>query len=126
MKKATILLLCFVSLLLGMTSCRSMKTATPVGNFRSSQGSTYTYAKGKQIYLFWGYVRLGRTSVATPANGDCCIRTYVTFWDRILTGLTGGIISAQSIAVDAKRIPVPAQSNMIQPQSTNQESTTPK
>lgn len=86
-----------------LVSCRVMKTSTPVGEYRITEGRTMTYARGKQLYLFWGLVRLGKTSVATPPSGNCCVRTYETFWDRVLSSLTVGIVSAQTIHVDVKR-----------------------
>lgn len=95
-----------------LVSCRTMKTATPVGDYKITEGSTMTYARGKQLYLFWGSWRLGRTSVATPPSGSCCVRTYQTFWDRVLTSLTAGIFSIQTIHVDVKRPVANSQATM--------------
>lgn len=89
-----------------LTSCRVMKTDTPVGDYRITEGKSVQYARGKQLYLFWGLVRLGKTSVATPPSGNCNVRTYETFWDRVLTSFTGGIFAIQTIQVDVKRMPV--------------------
>ena len=61
-----VLTICLVSL---MTSC--LTTRTSVGAYKETPGSQYTYAKGKQIWLFWGVMPVGRTSLATPANGAC-------------------------------------------------------
>lgn len=52
-----------------LTSC--MTTKTSVGAYRETQGNEYTYAKEKQIWLFWGLMPLGRTSVNTPSDGNC-------------------------------------------------------
>ena len=88
-----------VSLLL--PSCYGTRTA--VGNYRElvkvEKADTYTYAKGKQAYLFWGLIPLGRTQVATPADGSCQIRTCANFADVLVEALTGGIVTMRTIKV---------------------------
>lgn len=84
-------------------SCFSTRTA--VGDYqmlnRNNQAESFTYSKGKQLYLFWGLVPLGRTQVAVPQNGCCEIRTYFNFWDVLLDAFTGGLLSMQTIKVKA-------------------------
>lgn len=84
-------------------------TRTRVGGFseevKEDQTSTYIYAKGKQAYLFWGLIPLGRTSVATPADGVCEIKTQRRFFDGLLSTITAGIFSMQTIKVRATRAP---------------------
>lgn len=80
-----------------------MTTRTSVGSFTETQGEMYKYAKGKQCYLFWGLIPLGRTTVATPAGQPCQVRTSFNFWDALLSTITGGIFSMQTIKVYAKR-----------------------
>ncbi|MCI7338377.1 MAG: hypothetical protein MSH41_07310 [Bacteroidales bacterium] len=60
---ASVFMLAVLTLL---PSC--MTTRTSVGSYRETEGDEYVYAKGKQCYLFWGLVPLGRTRVATPAD----------------------------------------------------------
>lgn len=84
-----------------MNSC--MVTKTNVGQFTETRGEEYTYAKGKQMWLFWGIVPLGRTNVNTPKDGDCQVVTRYNFGDFLITGLTGGILSSYSIKVNAKK-----------------------
>ena len=84
-----------------LPSC--MTTRTSVGSYRETEGDEYVYAKGKQCYLFWGLVPLGRTRVATPADGNCEVRTRYGFWDAFLSVITGGIFEMQSIRVYAKQ-----------------------
>ena len=83
-----------------LPSC--MTTRTSVGSYRETEGDEYVYAKGKQCYLFWGLVPLGRTRVTTPADGNCEVRTRYGFWDAFLSVITGGIFEMQSIRVYAK------------------------
>lgn len=83
-----------------LPSC--MTTRTSVGSYRETEGDEYVYAKGKQCYLFWGLVPLGRTRVATPADGNCEVRTRYGFWDAFFSVITGGIFEMQSIRVYAK------------------------
>lgn len=99
MKNLVILLTIMSSLFL--SSC--MTTRTAVGDYREIQGDTFTYSKGKQCYLFWGLLPIGRTNIATPRNGSCEVRTSYRFWDFFLTGITGGIFSMQTIKIKAKR-----------------------
>lgn len=101
MKKIAVLLL--LGILIVMPSC--MSTRTSVQNFKEAQGEQYLYAKGRQCYLFWGLIPLGRTSVATPVEQPCQIRTRFGFWDAFLTTITAGIFSMQQIRVYAKRTP---------------------
>ena len=84
-----------------MSSC--MITKTPVGNFKEAPGSTYTYAKGKQVWLFWNLIPAGRTSVATPPNGSCQVVTKFYLVDILVSSLTAGIVSMQTIKVEAKK-----------------------
>ena len=83
------------------TSC--MTTKTNVGAYRETQGNEYTYAKGKQIWLFWGIMPLGRTSVSTPGDGNCQVITRFGFVDFLISGLTGGIVTTETIKVKAKK-----------------------
>jgi hypothetical protein len=84
-----------------LTSC--MTTKTSVGAYRETQGNEYTYAKGKQIWLFWGLMPLGRTSVNTPGNGNCEVITRFNVGDFLISGLTVGIVTTQTIKVKAKK-----------------------
>lgn len=84
-----------------LTSC--MTTKTPVGNFMSQTGSTVTYDKGKQFWLFWGMVPMGRQHVSTPSSGDCQVVTKFKFTDALIFTLTGGIVSSYSIKIETKK-----------------------
>lgn len=100
LKKHLLLLTLLVMSCLLLPSC--MTTKTSVGAYQEKQGKEYTYAKGKQFWLFWGIMPLGRTNVNTPGDGDCEITTKFTFGDVLISGLTGGIVTAYSIRVKAK------------------------
>lgn len=86
---------------LSLTSCLMTKTA--VGEYKMQEGKPKTYAKGKQLWLFWGIVPLGRTNVNTPSNGACEVQTSYTVSDVLISGLTGGIITSYSIKVRVKK-----------------------
>ncbi len=83
------------------TSC--MTTKTNVGAYKETQGEEYTYAKGKQVWLLWGLFPLGRTNVNTPGDGNCQVITRFNFFDFLVSGLTGGIVTTETIKVKAKR-----------------------
>ena len=83
------------------TSCLTTKTS--VGAFKETPGVEYTYAKGKQVWLFWGLLPLGRTNVNTPGDGNCEIVTRFNFGDVLISGLTGGIVTSYTIKVKAKK-----------------------
>ncbi len=93
------LLAIFVST--SLTSC--MTTKTNVGAYKETQGEEYTYAKGKQIWLFWGLLPLGRTNVNTPGDGNCQVITRFNFSDFLISCLTGGIVTSETIKVKAKQ-----------------------
>ena len=101
MKKLVFNLLLFFSIVILVSSC--MTTKTSVGNYKESQGSEYTYAKGKQLWLFWGIFPLGRTNVNTPGDGNCEIVTRFNVGDALISGLTGGILTSYTIKVKAKK-----------------------
>lgn len=84
-----------------LTSC--MTTKTSVGAYTETTGTEYTYAKGRQIWLFWGLLPLGRTDVNSPVDGNCEVITRFTFGDVLISSLTGGIVSTYTIKVKAKR-----------------------
>lgn len=88
-------------LILSFSSC--MTTKTSVGAYREMQGNEYTYAKGKQFWLFWGLLPIGRTNVNTPGDGNCEIVTRFNVGDAIISGLTGGLLTSYSIKVKAKK-----------------------
>lgn len=98
MKKILFLTL---SLSLFLGSC--MTTKTSVGAYRETQGEEYTYDKGKQMWLFWGIIPIGRTNVSTPTNGSCEVITKFRIVDGIITVVTGGIVTSYSIKVKAKK-----------------------
>lgn len=107
--KRIFVLMMTVIIALSLSSCWS--TRTSVGGYTYSKKvdkeSTYTFAKGKQVYLFWGLIPCGRTNVATPADGNCQIRTKHGFLDAFLTIITGGVLSMQTIKVNAPKPKTP-------------------
>ncbi|AUS07242.1 hypothetical protein C1A40_02420 [Tamlana carrageenivorans] len=84
-----------------LTSC--MTTKTSVGHFKEKQGDEYTYSKGKQFWVFWGTLPIGRTNVNTPTDGACEVVTRFNITDFLITGLTAGIFSSYTIKIKAKK-----------------------
>lgn len=112
MKKGIIIL--FVVVMgLGLSSCLTTKTS--VGAFKETQGNEYTYSKGKQLWLFWGIMPLGRTNVNTPSNGNCEVITRFTLGDVLISGLTGGIVTSYSIKIKAKKVGTAAATAPVKP-----------
>jgi len=89
-----------VILLISFSSC--MMTKTPVGAYLETPGKEVTFDKGKQFWLFWGIMPIGRTHVNTPSNGNCQVTTKIRLTDFIISGLTGGIVTSTSIKVEVK------------------------
>ena len=96
--KKTITILAVITLL---TSC--MMTKTPVGAYLETPGKEVTCDKGKQFWLVWGLMPIGRTHVNTPSNGNCQVTTKIKLTDFIISGLTGGIVTSTSIKVEVKQ-----------------------
>ena len=63
----------------------------------------YTYAKGKQFWLFWGILSVGRTNVNTHGDWNCEVVTMLNFGDVLISGLTIGIVTSYSINVNVKK-----------------------
>ena len=120
MKKNFIL---FWGLVCALTLISCFGTKTSVGSYRENikvdDIETYNYAKGKQVYLFWGFLPLGRAQVATPSHGNCQIKTRHGLLDALLTICTGGIFSMQTIKVKAPKVSElnPYQQGTPQPQA---------
>ncbi len=104
MKQKLMIFMVLVGAML-LPSCYA--TRTWVGDYREEKKvekmGTYKYSKSKQAYLFWGLMPIGHTRVATPADGNCEIRTRHGFFDAFVTAITGGIFSVQTIKVNALR-----------------------
>jgi hypothetical protein len=79
-----------------------MTTQTPVGAYMETPGKEVTFDKGKQFWLFWGIVPIGKTHVSTPSNGNCQVTTKIKLGDFIISGLTGGIVTSTTIKVEVK------------------------
>lgn len=74
-------------------SCMTQKTK--VGQFAKLQAEgaeEYRYAKGKQMWIVWGLIPIGRTNLNTPSDGTCEIVTRTNVVDILVTGITLGFI----------------------------------
>ena len=81
-----------------------MSTYTDVGSYDGGEGS-FEYSRGKQCYLFWGLLPLGRGGAETPQSGVCRVSTHQTFGDCAVTALTLGIFSMQTVEVSPRCSP---------------------
>ncbi len=102
MKLITRILLVLIITSSLLSSC--MTTKTNVGTFREDEGKIYTYAKGKQVWLFWGFLPTGRSSIKTPEHGNCKVITRLNFADLLISSLTAGIVTTQTIKIQARKI----------------------
>ncbi|PCJ80151.1 MAG: hypothetical protein COA49_09200 [Bacteroidetes bacterium] len=100
MKKIQILSIVLLSSMV-MSSC--MTTKTSIGSFNEDEGKEYVYDSGKQMWLFWGLLPIGRTDVSTPVDGSCEVITKFRFTDVLISGLTGGIVTSYTIKVKDKK-----------------------
>lgn len=100
-KQLSLSLLIILVVSTSFSSC--LTTKTNVGTFKEQEGDTYTYAKSKQLWLFWGIVPLGRTNTNTPGDGNCQVITKFTFGDVLISCLTLGVVTSYTIKVKAKR-----------------------
>ena len=100
MKKSIILIL--LGALIVLPSCMTTRTSTY--GYNEATGKEYFFDHGKQCYLFWGLLPLGRRQLEVPKNKQPIqVRTRVGFVDGLVTTLTAGIFSMQTIRVVAKR-----------------------
>lgn len=89
--------------IVAITFSSCLTTKTQVGAYRERQGEEYTYSKGKQIWIFWSLIPIGRTKVSTPADGACEVITRFNLSDFLISGLTGGLITTETIKIKAKK-----------------------
>ncbi len=80
-----------------------MTTKTNVGAYRENEGKVYTYAKGKQVWIFWGFLPVGRTKVDTPGDGNCQVVTRYNVADALVSFFTVGFVRTYTIKINAKR-----------------------
>ncbi len=80
-----------------------LTTKTQVGTFKETRGASYTYSKGKQFWIFWGTIPVGRTHVNTPGTGNCEVVTRFNLFDVCLSGITLGVVSSYTIKINTKR-----------------------
>lgn len=99
----TLTMYLFIATILTSSISSCMTTKTSVGAFKETEGKEYTYGKGKQLWIFWGLVPLGRTNVNTPGDGNCEIVTKFNFGDVLISSLTLGIVTSYTIKVKAKK-----------------------
>jgi len=104
MMRKIIILLLIATIAISFSSCFTTKTS--VGQYREMGGETYKYAKGKQVWLFWGLIPCGYTRVSTPADGNCEVIGRFNFGDFLINLFTGGIVNTRTIKIQAKRPPV--------------------
>jgi hypothetical protein len=97
------ILIIFMMIILTAFLSSCAKTKTSVGTFREKEGSEYTYSKGKQWWLFWGILPIGRTNLSTPTDGSCQVITRYNIVDFLISGLTAGILTTETIKVIAKK-----------------------
>jgi len=84
-----------------LNSC--MVTKTTFGSYKQEKGQVYTYSQSRQGYLFWGLLPVGKCDVKTPENESCQVRTKFRFVDALVSTITGGIYSMQTIQVMKKK-----------------------
>ena len=84
-------------------SFTNMSTRTSVANYQMTKGEEVCYSKGRQCYLFWGLIPLGRTRVSPPPDRVCEVRTRYGFWDAFVSLITCGIFEMQQIRVYTKK-----------------------
>ena len=81
-----------------------MVTRTTIGDGPvGSNGSTEVFSKSKQMYLFWGFVKLGSSQPVIPEDKNVQIKTSFNVVDAIVTSITGGIFSMQTVKVIVKK-----------------------
>ena len=86
---------------LTLASC--MTTSTTVGSYNEDPGKQYTYATGKQLWIGFGLLPIGKTTVATPADGNCEVISKFVFGDFLISSLTGGILTSRTIIIKDKK-----------------------
>ena len=86
---------------LTLSSC--MTTSTTTGTYLEDTGKSFTYAKGRQLWLGYGLIPLGKTDVNTPSDGNCEVISKFTFGDFLISGVTFGIVSSRTIIVKDKQ-----------------------
>ena len=100
MKKSVLLLI--LSAVILLPSC--MVTKTNVKNYADLEGQEYYHAKGRSMYLFWGLLPVGKPAITQPVEIEPCqVRTSTEFVDGLVSIITGGIFSMQTVGVMAKR-----------------------
>lgn len=94
----------FLAVFLLLSSC--MVTRTTIGDGPvGKKGKTEVYSKSKQFYLFWGFVKLGKGQPVIPEDKNLQVKTSYNVFDALVTTLTGGIFSMQTVKILVKEVP---------------------
>ena len=115
-----------VAILLSTSSC--YVTRTHIGEYRqetnNKRANSQLYDKSKQCWLFWGMIPLGKVTTKLPQNQCYEVRTHFGFGDFLVSGITGGLFSMQTVKVRIPKIKdmeqIEGKSNIKQT-STNNE-----
>ena len=99
--KKIITLSALLSLL--FTSCYVNRTTVGYGPVGISL-TTETFSVTKQRYVLFGLVRINNPAVKVPPMGvGYEIKTGFSFWDGLLTGITGGIYGQRTVRILVER-----------------------
>lgn len=102
MKKFLIRFFAVVCVSFGLTSC--LKTQTYVGDYQkltyNDSENYYPIYTAKQCYLIGGLIPLGRKMPEQAPSDNCAVKTKVKFIDGLVSSVTFGIFSMQTIEID--------------------------
>ncbi len=102
MKKFLIRFFAVVCIAFGLTSC--LKTQTYVGDYQkltyNDSENYYPIYTAKQCYLIGGLIPLGRKMPEQAPSDNCAVKTKVKFIDGLVSSVTFGIFSMQTIGID--------------------------
>jgi hypothetical protein len=87
-------------LLLSLNSCyinRHTVGDGPQGKAKKSQ--TKTFARKKQVYLFWGSIAAGTAQPRIPTDQGYQIKSSYNVGDMFINALTGGIVGTRTVKI---------------------------
>ncbi len=100
-KKKQLLYSLVLVLLISVGGC--MTTKTNIGLYKETEGNVSKYSKGRQLWVFWGTVSVGKTRLETPSTGSCQIVTRQNLKDIAISIVTAGFVKSQTIKVNIKK-----------------------
>lgn len=90
-----------VGLIASLSSCYINRHS--INNGPEGKTGVTRYSHAKQVYLFWGSVKVGRPAPPVPTNCGYQVVTAFKFEDLLVNFLTGGLVGMRNVRINVAK-----------------------